>query len=587
MRAGGEYFLEPAEAVQRRYEALRCYFVEDASAESVGARFGYSPATVHQLAAELRAGRSSFFRSSKPGPKGPRKTHTIRDRVLVLRAADRSVTEIAQALTAQGDAVSAQTVWAILKSEGLERLERRGPAGPAPRLEPVTAKALGAWPTGARYDCDHAGLYLLLPAMVELGLDQLIGAANYPGTKVLSSFHSVASLLMLKCSRRGRAGNAFPLGADPGLGLALGLLALPKATHLTSYSYRVRRASNLALLEGLGRQCRQVGLYNGQGGFNLDFHTIRHHGEQVPLEEHYVVSRSQRTRSVLTFFAQDHASTEMVYANADITKAEQVREVIAFVRVLEARRRRRSRAAGLRLQTHHLPRARRARRRRHHLPHPAPTRPQSPRSPGRATRLSLADPHRQTRRPLPAPPDPRGDRAPQRHRSAATSDRDPQHRPRPAHPADHQRPHHPRQGPVHPLRRTDDHRERTRRRHQRLPPQRPELRTAPQRRPRHHPHRARRQLLPAARPQTAPLRTRHPRPALATLPGQHRHRHRRRRPRPHRPRAPHLHPSAHRRRLPRTRHPHPLVGRTKPPLRVPTTLNLNPTTGTTRPEDRG
>src|SRR5664280_1975870 len=165
MRAGGEYFLEPAEAVQRRYEALRCYFVEDATAESVGARFGYSPATVHQLAAELRAGRSSFFRSSKPGPKGPRKTHTIRDRVLVLRA------------------------------------------------------------------------------------------ANYPGTKVLSSFHSMASLLMLKCSRRGRAGNAFPLGADPGLGLALGLLALPKATHLTSYSYRVRRASNLALLEGLGRQC--------------------------------------------------------------------------------------------------------------------------------------------------------------------------------------------------------------------------------------------------------------------------------------------------------------------------------------------
>src|SRR5664280_2132499 len=585
MRAGGEYFLEPAEAVQRRYEALRCYFVEDATAESVGARFGYSPATVHQLAAELRAGRSSFFRSSKPGPKGPRKTHTIRDRVLVLRAADHSVTEIAQALTAQGDAVSAQTVWAILKSEGLERLERRGPAGPAPRLEPVTAKALGAWPTGARYDCDHAGLYLLLPAMVELGLDQLIGAANYPGTKVLSSFHSMASLLMLKCSRRPRAGNAFPLGADPGLGLALGLLALPKATHLTSYSYRVRRASNLARLEGLGRQCRQVGLYNGQGGFNLDFHTIRHHGEQVPLEEHYVVSRSQRTRSVLTFFAQDHASTEMVYANADITKAEQAREVIAFVRVLEARRRRRSRAAGLRLQTHHLPRARRARRRRHHLPHPAPTRPQSPRSPGRATRLSLADPQRQTRRPLPAPPDPRGDRAPQRHRSAATSDRDPQHRPRPAHPADHQRPHHPRQGPVHPLRRTDDHRERTRRRHQRLPPQRPELRTAPQRRPRHHPHRARRQLLPAARPQTAPLRTRHPRPALATLPGQRRHR--RRRPRPHRPRAPHLHPSAHRRRLPRTRHPHPLVGRTKPPLRVPTTLNLNPTTGTTRPEDRG
>ena len=48
------------------------------------------------------------------------------------------------------------------------------------------------------------------------------------------------------------------------------------------------------------------------------------------LEEHYVPARSQRTRSVLTFFANDHASGEMVYANADITKTEQAAEIIAF-----------------------------------------------------------------------------------------------------------------------------------------------------------------------------------------------------------------------------------------------------------------
>jgi len=101
MRSGGEYFTEPAEPGQRRYEALRYYFVDQASAEHVAARFGYSPATVHQLAAELRAGRTNFFRSSKPGPKGPRKTTTVRERVLVLRAEDQSVTEIANALTAR------------------------------------------------------------------------------------------------------------------------------------------------------------------------------------------------------------------------------------------------------------------------------------------------------------------------------------------------------------------------------------------------------------------------------------------------------------------------------------------------------
>ena len=330
MRSGAEYFLSPGDPAQRRYEALRAYFVEEASAEAVASRFGYSPATVHQLAAELRAGRSSFFRSSKPGPKGPRKTTTLRDRVLLLRSGNRSVTEIADVLSAEGSPVSAQSVWSILKAEGLERLERRGPSGPAPRLGPVRARALPQWPTGATYDCDHAGLYLMLVPMAELGLNDLVGAAHYPGTKVLSAFHSIGSLLLLKSSRRGRAANAFPLGADPGLGLALGLTAIPKATHLTSYSYRLRRSSNVALLEALSRRCRDIGLYRGEGGFNLDFHTIAHHGEEVPLEEHYVVARSQRTRSVLTFFAQDHASTEMVYANADITKAEQAKEVIAF-----------------------------------------------------------------------------------------------------------------------------------------------------------------------------------------------------------------------------------------------------------------
>jgi transposase len=329
MRDGADYFTSPVEPAQRRYEALRAYFMEDASAAEVAARFGYSPATVHQLAAELRAGRTQLFVSSKPGPKGPRKAGRIRDQVLALRAEDHSVTDIARRVTLDGTPVSAQTVWAILHAEGIERLGRSH-TGPAPRLDPVKAKPITDWPAGSQIDCDHAGLFLLVPALVELNLDTLIAAAGYPSTKVLSAFASLGSLLLLKCSRRGRAANSFPLGADPGLGLALGLSAIPKATHLTSYSYRVRRASNLALLETVARQARQIGLYSGDAGFNLDFHSIRHHGHEVPLEEHYVASRSQRTRSVLTFFAQDHASTEMVYANADITKAEQAGEIVAF-----------------------------------------------------------------------------------------------------------------------------------------------------------------------------------------------------------------------------------------------------------------
>jgi hypothetical protein len=118
------------------------------------------------------------------------------------------------------------------------------------------------------------------------------------------------------------------LGA-PGFSVG-NMTALPKTTHLGSYSWRVRRQSNHKPLTGAVQQLRRLRLATGRAGFNLDFHAIRHHGEDAVLERHYVPRRSQRTRAVLTFFVQDHASTEMVYANADLTKAEQAREIIAF-----------------------------------------------------------------------------------------------------------------------------------------------------------------------------------------------------------------------------------------------------------------
>ena len=173
-------------------------------------------------------------------------------------------------------------------------------------------------------------MFLLVPAIAKLGLSDLVASCGYPSTTVLSAWHSLGSLLLHKCARTPRANHAHALADDPGLALLMGLTALPKATHLGSYSYRVRRASSERLLAGVTGRLRELGLATGVEGFNLDFHAIRHHGQDVPLEKHYVPARSQRTRAVLTFFAQDHASQEMVYANAELTKAEQAREVIAF-----------------------------------------------------------------------------------------------------------------------------------------------------------------------------------------------------------------------------------------------------------------
>jgi len=63
---------------------------------------------------------------------------------------------------------------------------------------------------------------------------------------------------------------------------------------------------------------------------------------EVPVEdeilaEHYVPRRSQRTRSVLSFFAQDGEHATLCYANADIQTGQQSHEIIRFCEFWQAR----------------------------------------------------------------------------------------------------------------------------------------------------------------------------------------------------------------------------------------------------------
>jgi transposase len=571
MRAGGEYFTSPVDPAQRRYEALRAYLVDGEAAEVAGARFGYSRATMYQMATDLRAGRVEFFVSSKPGPKGPRKTATLRERVLDMRAQDKSVKEIADALTAEGLPISHQSVWVIVSSEGLSRLPpraRRG-HGPPPRTDAVRAGPLGLWPSGKSLECAHAGLFVLFPAMVELGVDQVIAAGGYPSTSVLSAWHSMASLLTLKLLRAGRVSHATSLAADEALGLAVGLGVLPKATHATTYSWRVRREMNTRALAELVRRLRPIGLATGDGGFNLDFHAIRHYGEDAPLDNNYVPKRSQATRSVLAFFAQDHASTEMVYANADVTKRAAATEILAFadhwkqtsgsnpgLLVFDSRLttyavldelngrsidwltlRQRGKAvlaelAALPASAWKTQRIDRAGRYRHPQLHEDVI-----------AIKGIANPVRQI--------------------AVRNIGRD---QPTPAH---HQRHHHHGQGPVRPLRRAHAHRERAVRLHQGVPGRCPDLGPGAQRRCRHHLDRDRRQRLPPARPQPEALRARHPRDHPRAVHRHHRHHRRPRRWGNRHPCPAHLHPGPAAGRLRRAGAAHPLVGRPTAPVQVP------------------
>ena len=105
---------------------------------------------------------------------------------------------------------------------------------------------------------------------------------------------------------------------------------LPKKSALTDYSYRLGHDHQQRFLAALDQKMIGAGLATAQDAiFDLDFHAVMHWGTDPVLEKRYVPTRSQRSRSVLTFFAQDTGTHNLVYANADLTKAQN-REVIAF-----------------------------------------------------------------------------------------------------------------------------------------------------------------------------------------------------------------------------------------------------------------
>jgi transposase len=340
-RPGHERFTAPTLAAQRRYEALRAYFVEEAPAGEIAERFGYTKASVQTLISRHRdADLSELFQTARPGPKRQPKKDAARERVIELRRSRHGIEEIVSELSRAGTPLSRTAVWEVLREEGLSRMPKppSAPAGPPQpeRLAAPKVKVLHdeGWPVKGSIQTPHAGLFLLVGELVELDLPGLIEAAGWPSTSQLRAIHSVLSLMALKLSGRRRRSHVSGVVHDPALGLFAGLNVLPKTWHLTTYSYRTERAQQVAFFEALQPRLRDAGLL-GEAGLNLDFHAIMSYGEDTVLDKHYVPRRSQRTRSVLTFIAQDGQQRTIVYANSELTARQQSGEVIDFCRFHE------------------------------------------------------------------------------------------------------------------------------------------------------------------------------------------------------------------------------------------------------------
>ena len=324
---------------QRRYEALRAYLYEGASLQQAASAAGYTRDALASLVRDLRAGRLTLFAPpGVPGRKSAPRKDAARTRVIELRREGLSVYEISTRLGQEGTPLGRTAVSDVLREEGFGRL-LRGPAAEA-STSPATSGRDTRLPAAAITDfaalpahahTTMAGLLLAIPDLVALDLPALVTAAGYPGTKTIPAASYLLALLALKLTATRRVSHVDDLLTDPAPALLAGLSILPKKSALTDYSYRLSHDHQQRFLAALDRQMIGTGLATAEEAiFDLDFHAVMHWGHDPALEKHYVPARSQRARSVLTFFAQDTGTHNLVYANADLTKASQNREVIAF-----------------------------------------------------------------------------------------------------------------------------------------------------------------------------------------------------------------------------------------------------------------
>ena len=175
-----------------------------------------------------------------------------------------------------------------------------------------------------------AGLFLFLPLLARLGFDELAREAGYAGSQMIPADAALLSLLTLKLLDKERRSHIDDFNFEEAMGLFAGLNILPKKSFATEYSYRAAPDQQRRLLAGWVKRLAPL-LMPGAGAFALDFHPIPYRGDEAVLENHYIPARGTAQASVQSFFAQEHESRVLCYANANLTRDEQAGEVLRFV----------------------------------------------------------------------------------------------------------------------------------------------------------------------------------------------------------------------------------------------------------------
>lgn len=331
------FFLSPQFPLQRQYEALRAFLVDEEPSAHVARRFGYQPGAFRVLCHQFRHDplkRASFFRHPQRGPQSSPKRDRVRDLAVAMRKRNLSVYDMQRELAAVGHTISINSLTVLLREEGFSRLPRRADDERPTTVKPEVAdvadvRRLDLSPGSFRTPL--AGLFLFVPLLDRLDLQAAVTAARLPGSQMIPAAQAVRSLLALKLVGAERKSHVMDLVTDRAIALFAGINVVPKRSYLAAYSSRIDHKVCLRFMEAWLEQVEQAGLPRG-ASFDLDFHSVPANSAQEPLEKHYVSSRSRSQKGILVFLARDAEQRILRYANAGVTKNEQAGEILQFVR---------------------------------------------------------------------------------------------------------------------------------------------------------------------------------------------------------------------------------------------------------------
>ncbi|MFH0782344.1 MAG: transposase [Pseudomonadota bacterium] len=330
------FFTQPADKWQRKYEAMRASFVDRLPDQIVAERFGFSVGYLRVLRHQFRHEKIDFSEALSGDIRPRRRVDaTTRQKIITWRQRELSAGDIAQLLNQEAIDISVRTIERILAEEGFKKLPRRtqlkiGRTIRGEEVPEVAAPVAAGRLEEQRFESAGAGVFLFAPFIAQLHLDAVIKAAKLPESKSLSAINYFFSILALKLLGTERYAHVGEHVFDPGPGLFAGLNVLPKCTALSTYSYSLDADHLLRLQDAFVRQVMRLGLCSGSI-INLDFHTIPHFGDESVLQEHWAGARGKRMKGALTLLAQDADSRLILFTAADIQRSEADDQILAFL----------------------------------------------------------------------------------------------------------------------------------------------------------------------------------------------------------------------------------------------------------------